>query len=259
MSGEGTAVPLVEVRREGDVAVVTLQRSEKLNALSSALERELAAALSSEETKTSKAVVITGGPRVFSAGADIAEMRASDASGALGYYDATGSVYETVAGLRQPSVSAIAGYCLGGGLELALATDFRVAERTAVFGFPEIDIGIIPSSGGTHRLVRLAGPAAARELILLRRRISAAEAHEAGLLTEVTEAGGALRRALELAGALSALPPLAVTVAKRAIDAATESSRAAALLIEQLGYATLVQDAPARERMGSFVSKSPPL
>jgi len=98
--------------------------------------------------------------------------------------------------LQQPSISAISGYCLGGGLELALATDFRIADSSAVFGLPEVSIGIVPSSGGIHRLVRMIGTAKARELILVRSRLSAEEAAQIGIVTEVVPAGAALARAL---------------------------------------------------------------
>ena len=243
---------LVTLRRDGAVAVVTLNRPTKLNAISSALEAALGAALSHPDLTSSGAVVLTGGPRVFSAGADVTEMREIDAASAFEYYRQTGGVYEAVAALPQPTVSAIAGYCLGGGLELALATDFRVAEETSVFGFPELDIGIIPSSGGTHRLVRVAGPAVARTLIVLRRRISAAEAERHGLVTELVPEGTALERALELARELADLPGLATTLAIRAIDAAAESSRDVGLLVEQLVYATLVGGEESRRRTGAF-------
>src|SRR5207244_4135812 len=122
------------------------------------------------------------------------------------YYQGAGHVYERVAALPQPTIAAIHGYCLGGGLELALATDFRVADRTAVFGFPEVSLGILPSSGGTHRLVRLAGPARAKQLMLLGGRFGPDEALAAGLLTDVVEEGQALERALELARRLAEQP-----------------------------------------------------
>lgn len=243
--------PLVSVVRDGAVAVVTLQRPAKLNALSSRLEGELLAALDRPEVTTSRAVVFTGGPKVFSAGADVTEMREMGVEDVFRYYQTTGGVYERVAQLSQPSVAAICGYCLGGGLELALATDLRVAEETAVFGLPEVSIGIVPSSGGILRLVRTVGTARARELILARHRISAEEAARLGLLTEVVPAGGGLSRALELAASLAELPPLAATLARRAIDAAAESSREAALLIEQLAYAALAQAAGPTMRIGA--------
>jgi enoyl-CoA hydratase/carnithine racemase len=179
-------------------------------------------------------------------------MQDLSAEAVFEYYRRTGGVYEEVAALSQPSVSAISGYCLGGGLELALATDFRIADETAELGLPELDIGIVPSSGGIQRLARMVGTARARELVILRRRISAGEALSAGLLTEVVAKGQALSRALEVAQALVELPALATTLARRAIDAAAESSRDVGLLIEQLSYATLVQGEASQERMGAF-------
>jgi enoyl-CoA hydratase/carnithine racemase len=247
---------LVEVRRSGPAGVVTLNREAKLNALSTAVEDALATAL--DDVRDAATVVITGGPRAFSAGADVAEMRDQDPAAILAYYRATGAVYERVAALPQPTIAAISGWCLGGGLELALACDFRVAERSARFGLPEVRIGILPSSGGTHRLARLVGVARAKELVLLRERIDADEAAALGLVTETVADGGALDRALALAASLAELPPLAVAVAKQALDAMPEASREAGLLVERLGYALLAQTADAREAAAAFTEKRPP-
>jgi len=157
-------VSLVEARRDGAVCILTLSRDEKLNALSGELERDLGVALDGDDVRSSACVVLTGAGRAFSAGADITEFRERTPEAVIAYYRDAGNVYERVAALPQPTLSAIHGYCLGGGLELALATDFRIADETAVFGFPEVSLGIIPSSGGTHRLVRLVGPGRAKEL-----------------------------------------------------------------------------------------------
>jgi enoyl-CoA hydratase/carnithine racemase len=249
---------LVDVRAEGPVAVLTLRRERKLNALSTALEGALDAALDSAEVRAARALVITGGPRAFSAGADVNELRDQDPAAILDYYRATGGVYERVAALAQPTIAAIAGWCLGGGLELALACDFRVAEAGAAFGLPEVRIGILPSSGGTHRLARLVGSARAKELVLLRERINADEAAAFGLVTEVVADGGALGRALELAQGLAELPPLAAAVAKQALDAMPEASREAGLLVERLGYGLLAQTAHAAEAAAAFTEKRPP-
>jgi enoyl-CoA hydratase/carnithine racemase len=249
---------LVDARAEGPVAIVTLRREHKLNALSTALEGALDDALGSAEVRAARAVVVTGGPRAFSAGADVSEMRDQDPAAILDYYRATGAVYERVAALPQPTIAAIAGWCLGGGLELALACDFRVAEAGAAFGLPEVRIGIVPSSGGTHRLARLVGAARAKELVLLRERIGADEAAAFGLVTEVVADGGALERALELANDLARLPPLAVAVAKQALDAMPESSREAGLLVERLAYGLLAQTADAAEAAAAFTEKRAP-
>ena len=237
----GPEAPLVDARSEGRVRVLTLRREAKLNALSAALERALAQALAHEEVRNAGCVVLTGSGRAFSAGADVGELRERTPEAVFRYYAASGAVYEHLAALPQPTVSAIAGYCLGGGLELALATDFRIADETAVFGFPEVGLGIVPSSGGTERITRLLGPARAKELILLRGRIDAHEALAWGLVSEVVPAGEALDRALTLAHELAELPSLAASVAKRAIDAVPESSRAAGILMERLAYAMLAQ------------------
>ena len=232
-----TVSALVELNRHGPVAVIALRREAKLNALSTALERALGDAL--DEIAPSRAVVITGSERAFSAGADLSELSDRSPEDVMAYYRDTGRVYERVAALELPTISAISGFCLGGGLELALATDFRIADPSAVFGFPEVGLGILPSSGGTMRVTRLLGAARAKELILLRDRLDARTALEAGLVTEVVDS--ALERALELADRLAGLPPLAVSLTKQAIDAAAESPREAGLLIERLAYALLAQ------------------
>src|SRR5262249_11061580 len=247
MSGEGG---FVEVRRERSVCVLTLNREQKLNALSTAVEAELKQTLEGEEVRTSGAVVFSGKGRAFAAGADLSELTERTPDAILAYYAATGDVYERIASLPQPTLTAIHGYCLGAGLELALATDFRIADESAVLGFPEVELGIVPSSGGTFRAARILGPARAKEVVLLRPRISAAEALDLGLVTEVVAKGAALTRALDLADRLAALPSLAASVAKQAVDAAAESSRDVGLLIERLAYGMLAQTDAARDAGG---------
>ena len=180
---------LPEIRREGDVCVITFRREEKLNAISTEVERALLDALAGADVRESRCVVFAGGERAFSAGADLKEERRREPGGIDAYYRDTGDVYERIASLPQPTFSAIAGWCLGAGFELALATDFRIADETAVFGLPEVELGIVPSSGGTYRLVRALGPARAKELMLLKPRIDAAEAFRLGVVTEVVPAG----------------------------------------------------------------------
>jgi enoyl-CoA hydratase/carnithine racemase len=248
-------VSLIGVGREGAVCILTLQREEKLNALSGALERELLDAISGENVRDSRALVITGAGKAFSAGADINEFADSDAASIAAYYADTGDVYERLAALPMPTIAAIHGWCLGGGLELALATDFRIADETAAFGLPEVEIGILPSSGGTYRLVRLLGPAKAKELMLLRRRFDARDAHALGLVTEVAPAGKALERALGIAAELAELPRLAVETTKRAADLIPEASREAAMLIERLGYAALAQTDEATKAVDDFTRR----
>ncbi|MDE3133658.1 MAG: enoyl-CoA hydratase/isomerase family protein, partial [Acidobacteriota bacterium] len=164
---------LVKVKTEGAACVLTLNRPEKLNALSDELLAQLCDALASTELRNSRCVVFTGDERAFSAGADLAEEADYTPQEIMASYRASGDFAERVAALPQPTICAISGYCIGGGLELALACDFRVAERGADFRLPEVALGILPSWGGTQRAVRLLGPARAKELILLRERVDA--------------------------------------------------------------------------------------
>jgi enoyl-CoA hydratase/carnithine racemase len=250
-----TESALVETHVEGPACVLTLNRPEKLNALSSRVERALLDALAGDEVKAARCIVIAGAGRAFSAGADIVELSSDDPAAIAAYYADTGGVYEEVAALPQPTVAAIHGYCLGGGLELALACDFRVADESAVLGMPEVELGILPSSGGTHRLVRLVGAARAKELMLVRTRLDAAEAHGTGLVTEVVREGRALERALELAERIATLPPLAVQFTKQAADLMAESSREAGIVLERLAYAALAQTDDARDAARAFTER----
>jgi enoyl-CoA hydratase/carnithine racemase len=242
----------LDVTRDGAVCVLTFQRPEKLNAISTTVERALLEALDSPEVGESRAVVFAGDEQVFSAGADMLEERDESPGGVDDYYRDTGDVYERIASLPQPTFAAISGWCLGAGFELALATDFRIADETAVFGLPEVALGIVPSSGGTYRLVRALGPARAKELLLLKPRVDAAEAFRLGVATELVAAGQALPRALELARQVAELPPLAASAAKRAADAIAGSSREAGILVERLAYAALAQTDEAKEAGKAF-------
>jgi enoyl-CoA hydratase/carnithine racemase len=246
---------LIEFRVEERVAVLTLQREEKLNALSTAMEAELLAALQGDDVANSRCLVFTGAGKAFSAGADINEFRDADAESIAAYYRATGDVYERIAALPIPTIGAIHGWYLGGAFEMALAFDFRIADETATFGLPEVQLGIIPSSGGTHRIVRMLGPAKAKELMLLGRRFDAQEAKELGLLTEVVPAGEHLDRAMDIARELAELPPLAVQTAKQAADLMPEASREAGILIERLAYAALAQTAEAKDAVENFTRR----
>jgi enoyl-CoA hydratase/carnithine racemase len=246
------ATNVVELARDGEVAILRLNRPEKLNAISTEVEGALHEALASDDVRTSGALIVTGEGRAFSAGADISEFEGRSPEDVLRYYHDTGNVYEELAALPLPTVAAIHGYCLGGALELAVALDFRIADDSAVFGFPEVSLGILASSGGLHRVTRLLGPARAKELFLLSERFGPDDARRAGLITEVVEEGKALDRALELAARLAALPRDAVAVTKHAIDATAASPRDAALLIERLAYAALAQTQAARDAAAGF-------
>ncbi|MGV0593181.1 enoyl-CoA hydratase/isomerase family protein [Mycolicibacterium porcinum] len=229
----------VEVRRNDAVAVVTLRRERKRNALSTHMESELLQALRSPEVASSRAVVVTGGDSVFSAGADVTELREMTPHAIAEYYRGSGSVYEVFASLPQPTVAAITGYCIGGGLELALAADIRVADPAAVFGFPEIGIGILPSSGGVTRMVRVAGAGRTRDLILRGRRFDASQAEQWGVVSEIAAPGEHIKHATAIAREIAEYSPLAVRITKQVIDVSLDAPREAALLLEQLAYSVL--------------------
>jgi len=249
---------LVLVRREGAVAVITLNRPEKLNALSAAVEEQLLTVVTGDAVRSSAAVVIHGSGRAFCAGADVSEFRGLDRRSIMDYYLGAGRLYEIVADLPVPTVAAIHGYCIGGGFELSLACDIRVAEDGAVFGLPEAALGIVPSNGGLTRLVRMVGPARAKEVMLWLERFPARQALDYGLVTQVVDEGLGLTTALEGATRMALLPQLAVRAIKQASDVAAESSRAASLVIEQLAYASLAQTKDADEAAVAFVEKRDP-
>ncbi|CDO27793.1 enoyl-CoA hydratase/isomerase family protein [Mycolicibacterium porcinum] len=244
MPAENTGT--VEVRRDDAVAVVALRRERKRNALSTHMESELLQALRSPEVASSRAVVVTGGDSVFSAGADVTELREMTPHAIAEYYRGSGSVYEVFASLPQPTVAAITGYCIGGGLELALAADIRVADPAAVFGFPEIGIGILPSSGGVTRMVRVAGAGRTRDLILRGRRFDASQAEQWGVVSEIAAPGEHIKHAIAIAREIAEYSPLAVRITKQVIDVSLDAPREAALLLEQLAYAVL-NNAPEKD------------
>nr|WP_256128013.1 enoyl-CoA hydratase/isomerase family protein [Arthrobacter sp. SDTb3-6] len=227
------------MQEHGRIVVLQLNRPAKMNALSTGLEQALLDTLHTPPVRAARAIVFAGSERAFSAGADTSELPAMTPDRIAAYYRGSGSVYDVVSRLPQPTLAAISGYCLGAGFELALACDVRVAADTARFGLPEVGLGILPSSGGLTRLVRAVGPALAREIILFGERFPATEAYRLGLVREVVPAADVLAVALERAAFLSSQPPLAVAWTKAAIDAAAESSTASSLLMEQLAYAAL--------------------
>ena len=240
------------------VALLTLDRPEALNALSFALVEELGGLLAVlDEDPGCRAIVITGaGDRAFAAGADIREL-AGETPRSLHEADPF-SVLDGIGHLRTPVIAAVRGFALGGGCELAMACDLLVAGDDAQFGQPEIRIGVIPGAGGTQRLARAIGKARAMELILTGRRIGAAEAAGMGLVSLVVPAAETLDRALELAGRIAAMPPLAVSAAKASVVAAQEHSLGQGLRFERNRFEDLFETEDQREGMVAFLEKRTP-
>jgi len=237
------------------VALVTLDRREALNALSSGLLAELDAKLAALDADPDcRAIVITGaGERAFAAGADVRELSA-ETPDTLHASDPFAAV-DRVATLATPTIAAVRGFALGGGCELAMACDMLIAGDDAKFGQPEILIGVIPGAGGTQRLARAIGKARAMELVLTGRHIDAAEADRLGLVTRVVPAAETVATALELAATIAAMPPLAVRAAKAAVRAGQDLALADGLRYERDRFEALFATDDQREGMAAFLEK----
>ena len=228
-----------------------------VNALNDQLTAELAGAARAAAADEVRAVVIYGGEKVFAGGADIKVMAeagyAETASRSRRLQDAM----DLVAGLGKPVVAAITGYALGGGLELALAADFRVAGERARVGQPEILLGVIPGAGGTQRLTRLVGPAKAKDIVFTGRMVAAAEALEIGLVDRVVPDAEVYPAALDLVQRYVGGPALALRAAKQAIDYGLGVDLATGLEIERLQFAALFGTEDQRAGMRSFLENGP--
>jgi enoyl-CoA hydratase/carnithine racemase len=247
--------PLVTVERRGDgVAVVTLDHP-KVNALSSELLRQLLGAATALTDDPPGAVVVTGSDRVFAAGADIAEFGGPDEARVIG--DLFLRSLSAVADIPRATIAAVNGVALGGGCELALACDFRVASERARFGQPEILLGIIPGGGGTQRLPRLVGTARAKDMIFTGRQVGAEEALAIGLVDEVVPPGEVLDRALAKAAELAAGPLVAHGLAKRAIDRGMDITLNGGLDLEQQLFVQVFETDDARTGVESFLRDGP--
>jgi enoyl-CoA hydratase/carnithine racemase len=246
---------LVEVeRRQDGVAVVTLSNG-KVNALSRALLGELLEAARSLTEDAPGAVVITGGERIFAAGADIAEFGGPDEAAGItaGFHAAL----DAVAAIPRFVIAAVGGYALGGGCELALACDYRVGSERAVFGQPEVLLGVIPGGGGTQRLARLVGPSRAKELCLTGRQVRADEALRIGLVDEMVPAEELHARALELAAEVARGALVAQALAKRAIDEGLSASLSDGLALERALFEEAFRSEDSRIGVTSFLEHGP--
>jgi len=241
-------------RRDDGVAVVRLDNP-KGNALSTALLGQLEAVARRLTDDPPGAVVVTGGDRIFAAGADIGEFDGPEEGRAVGA--AFLRALDAVAAIPRCVIAAVSGYALGGGCELALACDLRIASERARFGLPEILLGIIPGGGGTQRLARLVGPAKAKQLILTGRQVDAAEALAMGLVDEVVPPEQLHDRALALAAELASGAVVAQGLAKRAIDEGLQGSLADGLALEQRLFAQVFETEDARIGIASFREHGP--
>lgn len=249
------AAELVHLERRDDgVAVVRLDNP-KVNALSGAVLGQLEATAKDLTDDPPGAVVVTGGDRIFAAGADISEFGGSERAREIGANFRR--ALDAVAAIPRAVIAAIAGYALGGGCELALACDLRVASDRAKLGQPEILLGIIPGGGGTQRLARLVGPARAKDLILTGRQVDAEEALRIGLVDRVVPHEELHDRAFELAAELARGPVVAHALAKQAIDQGLAGDLATGLSLEQGLFAAVADTEDAAIGVASFLEHGP--
>jgi enoyl-CoA hydratase/carnithine racemase len=229
-----------------------------VNALNDQVTAELAAAASAAgDSGEIRAVVLYGGEKVFAAGADITVMAEAGYAEMASRSRRLQDAMDLVAGLGKPVVAAITGYALGGGLELALAADFRVAGERARVGQPEILLGVIPGAGGTQRLPRLVGPARAKDIVFSGRMLAAAEALEIGLVDRVVPDAEVYQAALDMVQRYASGPALALRAAKQAIDYGLGADLATGLEIERVQFAALFGTEDQRAGMRSFLDNGP--
>ncbi|MBR0598073.1 enoyl-CoA hydratase/isomerase family protein [Sinanaerobacter chloroacetimidivorans] len=238
----------------GQIAVIKINRPKALNALNPLVIKELDAVIKEIEESPDVKVLILGSNNHFAAGADIKGMVDCDVEEAKSF--SFSNSLQNIHGLRIPTIAAIDGYALGGGLELALTCDFRIASSAAKLGFPEINLGIMPGAGGTIRAPRLIGESKAKELIFFGEMIDANEAQRIGLVNQVVEKEQLMDTAMEWARKLSEKAPIALKAAKETIEAGLEEPRLReALKIEDQNWAGLFATSDQKEGMRAFIEK----
>lgn len=247
---------LVRVESKGDVSVVTVDRPEAMNALNREVLGEIGEALRDVRDAGARAIVLAGaGEQAFIAGADIDQMKDMDPQEARSFSQAGHRVVETIEELEVPVIAAVDGFALGGGLELALACDIRVAAEGSAFGAPEVTLGVVPGFGGTQRLARVCGLGPGMDLVLTGRRIDAQEAEDIGLVTHLVEQGKAKAQALELAETIASNGPFAVELAKRTVRKGFDASPATADDLETEAFAACFGTEDQEEGMEAFLEK----
>ncbi|SEM88291.1 enoyl-CoA hydratase/isomerase family protein [Nonomuraea pusilla] len=248
----------VSVEVADQIATIRLDRP-KMNALSSQVQQELteAARLVDADPEV-QAVILYGGEKVFAAGVDVKEMADMSYADMSAHSRTLQACFAAVAAIGQPVIAAVTGYALGGGCELALCADFRVAGESARLGQPEIQLGLIPGAGGTQRLPRLVGPARAKDLIFTGRHVPAPEALAMGLVDRVVPDEQVYTAALEWAATFVGGPAVALRAAKQAVDRGMEVDLESGLEIERLQFSGLFATDDARAGMRAFAEKTKP-
>ncbi len=242
---------------DGPVGIVTLNRPRQLNALAGPLMTELVDALEHHDTDPIiRAIVVTGGPSVFAAGADIKEM--ADASAVDMLLRNNIGLWDRAKRVSKPLIAAVAGYALGGGCELAMLCDIIIAGENARFGQPEINIGLIPGAGGTQRLTRIVGKSVATDMILTGRMLGAEEALQRGLVARVVPQELIVDAAIRLGKELAQRPPISVRLAREAITKAFEGRVDDGIDFERKAFYLLFATQDSHEGMHAFIDKRQP-
>ena len=262
MSAEAApASSLFAVRRhDGFVAELVLDRPQVLNAISSAMARELIASFHelASDAATRAVVVSSSNTRAFCAGVDLKERAGFSDDEMLAQRPLIRDLFSAIRDLPMPTVAAVSGFALGGGFELALSCDVIVADETAVFGLPEVAVGLVPGGGGTQLLARRVGAGRAGELIMSGRHVGAAEAFRLGIVDRLVEPGQVGEVALQMATSIAANSPVAVRAAKRAVRVALGTSLGAGLAIEDAAWHAAATSADRREGITAFAEKRLP-
>lgn len=242
-----------------NIAKVTISRPQALNALSTEVLKDLKVVLDKlDEDKNVYAVVLTGaGEKSFVAGADIAEMKDKDVSAASEYASFAHKLFLRIENFRCPWIAAVNGYALGGGCELALACDIRIASSKARFGQPETGLGITPGFGGTQRLPRLIGVGRAKEIIYTCRNVHADEALQIGLVNKVSEPESLLDDALNMAIKIAKNAPIAISQSKKAINEGIQLNVESALKLETELFSSCFKTEDQKMAMDAFLKKEP--
>jgi len=246
--------------RQGPIAVVTMDRDAKLNAISTPMSRRLLDIFTElHDDPDLRVAVLSARGRFFCAGADVQEYANHTYAQFVQYQQGNRQLYDLIERNNKPVIAAVQGPALGGGFELALACDAIIAAEESSFGLPEIGLGLLPGGGGTQRLTRLIGRTRVKEIVMTGRRIPAAEAHGLGVVNRVVPKNQVLDAALELSQTIAAQPPLAIRLAKRLINEGTDASLVAALDYEQIVLAGLFNSEDGREGIRAFVEKRKPV
>ncbi len=244
---------------EDGIAVIRLNRPKAMNALCTPLNYDIMDVLTYlERDKTVRALILTGGEKVFAAGADITEMRNADSLHAHAVSLTAHSVNDRLEALMMPVIAAINGPALGGGFELALACDFRIAGDDCLLGLPEVSLGIIPGGGGTQRLSTLVGPSRSKEIAMLGRKLRGEEALALGVINKLVPAAEVMAEAMKFAKKLASNPAAAVGLCKMAINFGTENGETMGKAYERALFAVAFDTGDQTEGMTAFAEKRKP-